>query len=94
MRKPCDARNEFKRNPEIIPSAIDEFLRHDSPVEHTLTRIVAQAVQLAGQQLKQGDLVIVILGAPLARLEGEIALRASFERIPDLTLNIDVGELK
>ena len=34
------------------------------------------------------------LGAPLARLEGEIALRVLFGRIPDLTLNIPLDELE
>lgn len=34
------------------------------------------------------------LGAPLARLEGEIALRVLFERLPDLTLDIPVENLE
>jgi cytochrome P450 len=34
------------------------------------------------------------LGAPLARLEGEIALRVLFERIPDLGLDIDAQDLQ
>jgi len=34
------------------------------------------------------------LGAPLARLEGEIALRVLFERIPDLVLDIALEELE
>jgi cytochrome P450 len=34
------------------------------------------------------------LGAPLARLEGEIALRVLFERIPDLTLDIAPEDLQ
>ena len=125
-----DTLKEIKSNPEIIPSAIEEFLRYDSPVERTLTRFVSQDIELAGQQLKRGDLVIVILGsanrdeaqfpssaeldihrkqnthvafgkgahyclgAPLARLEGEIALRVLFERIPDLELDIPLEELE
>ena len=34
------------------------------------------------------------LGAPLARLEGEIALRTLFDRIPDLALDIAIDELE
>ncbi len=34
------------------------------------------------------------LGAPLARLEGEVALRVLFERIPDLALDIDPDKLE
>jgi cytochrome P450 len=125
-----DARSEIKSNPEIIPSAIEELLRYDSPVERTLTRFVAEDIELSGQQFQRGDLVIVILGsanrdeaqfpssavldihrkqnphigfgkgihyclgAPLARLEGEIALRVLFEQIPDLTLDILLDELE
>jgi cytochrome P450 len=121
---------EIKRNPEVIPAAIEEFLRYDSPVERTLTRFVSEDIELAGQHFKRGDLVIVILGsanrdesqftspaildihrkqnahiafgkgvhyclgAPLARLEGEIALRILFERIPDLALDIPLEELE
>ena len=125
-----ETRKEIKSNPEIISSAIEEFLRYDSPVERSLTRFVSQDIQLAGQQLKRGDLVIVLLGsanrdetqfaspavldvhrkqnahiafgkgvhyclgAPLARLEGEIALRVLFERIPNLELDIPLEELQ
>lgn len=120
---------EIKGNPQVIPSAIEEFLRYDSPVERTLTRFVSQELEFAGQQFQRGDLVIVILGsanrdeaqfpssaeldihrkqnahiafgkgshyclgAPLARLEGEIAVRVLFERIPDLELDISPEEL-
>jgi cytochrome P450 len=125
-----DTLKEIKNNPELIASAIEEFLRYDSPVERTLTRFVAQDIEFAGQQLKRGDLVIVILGsanrdeaqfpssgildihrkqnahiafgkgahyclgAPLARLEGEIAARVLFERIPNLELDIPAEELE
>jgi cytochrome P450 len=125
-----DRRLEIQKNPELIPAALEEFLRYDSPVERSLTRFVTQDIDLAGQQLKRGDLVIVMLssanrdeiqfaspdrldihrgqsahlafgkgvhyclGAPLARLEGEIALRVLFDRIPDLVLDIPLEELE
>src|SRR6266498_929339 len=125
-----DTLKEIKSNPEIIPAAIEEFLRYDSPVERSLTRFVVQDIELAGHQLKRGDLVIVLLGsanrdealfaspasldihrkqnlhiafgkgvhyclgAPLARLEEEIALHVLFERIPDLTLDIALDNLE
>jgi cytochrome P450 len=34
------------------------------------------------------------LGAPLARLEGEIALNTLFQRLPDLELDIPLEELR
>ena len=124
-----DIRREIETQPELIPATIEELLRFDSPVERTLTRIMAKDVKLGGQQFKRGDLVIVVLssanrdegqfsnssildshrkqtthiafgkgvhyclGAPLARLEGEIALRTLFGRIPDLTLDIAPEDL-
>jgi cytochrome P450 len=125
-----DVHDELFRNRDLIPSAVEEFLRYDSPVERPLTRFVKEDVEIGGQQLKKGDLVIAIissanrdeaqfssadtldihrkpnthiafgkgahycLGAPLARLEGEIALRVLFERIPDLTLDIAIEDLE
>jgi len=123
-------RGELENNHDLIPAAVEEFLRYDSPVERPLTRFVREDVELGGQQLKKGDLLIAIissanrdesqfidadvlnvyrkpnthiafgkgahycLGAPLARLEGEIALRALFDRIPDLELDIALDELE
>lgn len=125
-----DAVKEIRSHPAFIPSAIEELLRYDSPVERTLTRFVAEDIEFHGQQFKRGDMVIAILGsanrdeeqfpspatldihrkqnphiafgkgvhyclgAPLARLEGEIALRVLFERFPDLTLDIPLEELE
>jgi len=122
--------NELKSNHDVIPAAVEEFLRYDSPVERPLTRFVKEDIDLGGQQLKKGDLLIAIigsanrdaaqfksadmldihrkpnthiafgkgahycLGAPLARLEGEIALRVLFDRMPDLALDIAVAELE
>jgi cytochrome P450 len=124
-----EARSTLQTDPSLIPNAIEELLRYDSPVERTLTRFVAADVELGGQQLKQGDLLIAILGsanrdearfadpasldihrrpnphlafgkgahyclgASLARLEGEIAIRALFQRFPDLHLDIDPADL-
>lgn len=113
---------ELRQQPALIPGAIEELLRYDSPVERSLVRFVARDVRLGGQQLRRGELLIAVLGsanrdearfgdptnldihrapnphlafgkgihyclgAPLARLEGEIALRALIQRFPDLRL--------
>jgi cytochrome P450 len=123
-------RDEIMNNQALIPAAVEEFLRYDSPVERPLTRIVKEDITLGGWQLKRGDLIIPIigsanrdetqfptaamldihrkpnshiafgkgahycLGAPLARLEGEIALRVLFERFPDLRLDIAAEDLE
>lgn len=125
-----DVHGELLSRRDLIPAAVEEFLRYDSPVERPLTRFVKEDLEMAGQQLKKGDLLIAIigsanrdemqfasadtldihrkpnahiafgkgahycLGAPLARLEGEIALRVLFDRIPDLALDIAMEDLE
>jgi cytochrome P450 len=119
---------ELRADPALIPSAIEELLRYDSPVERALNRFVARDVVLAGKQLRRGDILIAVLGsanrdadrfasperldihrevqhlafgkgihyclgAPLARLEGEVAIRALIQRFPSLDLAIDPTEL-
>ena len=117
-------------DPEQMPQAVEELLRYDPPVERALTRYVAQDVVLGGQQLKRGDLVIVLLGsanrdgkifpdagrldidretkahiafgkgvhyclgAPLARLEAEIALNTLLRRMPGLRLALPLEDLE
>lgn len=50
------ARDELLGNRELIPAAVEECLRYDSPVERLLTRIVRDEIELGGQRLKRGDL--------------------------------------
>ena len=114
----------------LIPGAVEEFLRFEGPVERALNRWAAVDVELGGQTIRKGDLVIVILGsadrdpdrfpspdrldvrredtrhlafgrgshyclgAPLARLEAEIALETLFRRLPGLRLGVERSELE
>jgi pimeloyl-[acyl-carrier protein] synthase len=55
MRNP-DQREKLRREPETILSAVEELLRYDSPVQK-MGRIARQDIQVADQQIKQGDLV-------------------------------------
>src|SRR5262245_1007782 len=120
---------ELREQPTLIPSAIEELLRYDSPVERSLMRFVTRDVTLGGNQLRRGELLIAVLGsanrddtrfadpteldihrapnphlafgkgihyclgAPLARLEAEIALRALIQRFPDLRLAGEPSDL-
>jgi hypothetical protein len=111
----------LKRDMGLIPSAIEELLRYESPVQHT-ARIAPDDVLLGGKQIRKGQSVIPVLaaanrdplrfpdpnrldvgrtdnrhlafgwashfcfGAPLARMEGQIAFEALLTRLPDLAL--------
>jgi cytochrome P450 len=112
----------IRDDPARVTDAIEEILRFDAPVERALTRFATAEIELGGQTIRRGDLVIPIigsanrdeqryerpnvldvgredtkhlafgrgrhfcLGAPLARLEAEIAIRALVERLPGLRL--------
>jgi cytochrome P450 len=117
-------------DPALMPQAVAELLRYDSPVERTITRWATADVELGGRAIQRGDLVIAVvgsanrdasqfpesdaldlrreaagknvgfgrgphycLGAPLARVEAEIALETLFRRLPGLRLAIAVDEL-
>ncbi|MFC5136908.1 cytochrome P450 [Actinomycetospora rhizophila] len=115
-----EQRERLAAEPDLWPTAVDEILRFDPPVERTARRAKCDT-EIAGKPLAAGDLVVTVLaganrdprvftdpgtfdvgranakehlafssgahfclGAQLARMEGEVALRALFERHPRL----------
>ena len=120
---------ELRADPSLLPSAVEELLRYDSPVERGITRWAAADVELGRRLISRGDFVIPILGsanrdgerfpaadelhlaradgrhvgfgrgphfclgAPLARLETEIALETLWRRLPNLRLAIAQEDL-
>jgi cytochrome P450 len=48
--------------PELIPNAVEELLRYDSPVQLT-GRIALQDCDVMGQKIAKGEHVITLLGA-------------------------------
>ena len=109
----------LREQPELIPSAVEELLRYDAPVQLD-ARIARRDLELGGVAVKEGTLVTLAigsanrdperfnepdrlditrsgqanisfgrgihhcLGAPLARLEGRIALEVLLERFDQL----------
>ncbi|MGA4838789.1 cytochrome P450 family protein [Streptomyces sp. G45] len=107
----------------LLDGAVEEGLRHESPVENSTYRFTTEPTEMGGLLVPAGSAVVVglaaanhdpgkygtphdfdlrrapqghvafghgihfCLGAPLARLEGRIALRTLLERCPDLTLD-------
>ena len=56
-----DAMNSLRSKPELLPLAIEEFLRYQSPAQLT-ERFVLEDMSFEGQELKKGDRVCVIIG--------------------------------
>jgi len=105
----------------LVPSAVEELLRFESPVQHT-ARLAPADVELGGRQIRKRQAVIAVMGAanrdperfpdpdrldlartdnrhvafgwashfcfgaPLARLEAQIALDTVLRRLPELEL--------
>jgi len=113
----------------LVPSAVEEFLRYDGPVEHATFRYTTQPVDIGGVTIPEGEMVLVVLasadrdparfpcpgkldvrrgdaghlafghgihfclGAPLARMEGQIAFTSLLTRFPDLRLAVPASQL-
>jgi cytochrome P450 len=116
-----EQQDRLRANRELIPSAIEEMLRYDPPVQMTL-RIPTAATNVGGTDIADGSLAFILLaaanrdpahfpspekfdiardpnehvsfgegihfclGAPLARLEGAIAIESMLEKFPRLQL--------
>jgi cytochrome P450 len=119
-----DQMEDWRGHPEIAPSAVDELLRFDSPVQFNL-RCALEPADLLDQTLERGDRIVVLqgaanrdpsrferpdaldlrrpdnvplsfgwgihhcIGAPLARMEGEIAFNALLHRFSSIELRGD-----
>src|SRR5579871_54684 len=57
-----DARVALARNPALLRTAIDEFLRFDAPVQG-LARTVAHDVELHGRCMHPGEKVLLLFGS-------------------------------
>ncbi|UUZ64559.1 cytochrome P450 [Polaromonas sp. P1-6] len=57
-----DQWQRLRQAPELLPGAVRELLRYDSPVQYTGRRVTTDLV-LHGQQLRRGDLVVPLIGA-------------------------------
>ena len=53
---------DWRAHPDIAPTAVEEFLRFDSPVQFNL-RTALEPAELAGDPLARGDRIVVLQGA-------------------------------
>ena len=52
----------LKADPTLMPAAVEEFLRYDSSVQQ-LPRVAQEDVEIAGQQIRAGEMVVCLLGS-------------------------------
>ena len=119
----------LRDDPGLLPTAVEELLRFDSPVQATV-RVAREDIAFDDQVIPQGSMVLVNLGAanhdpevfespdeldvgrdpnphlafgfathfcmgaPLARLEAEIALGRLIERFPGMSLVDEAPEYR
>lgn len=57
-----DMRERVAADPDLLPAVLQEVLRHDPPVQNT-RRFLAEDGDVAGQTLREGDAVLVLLAA-------------------------------
>jgi len=58
----AEQRRRIAEKPELIPAAVEELLRWETPVT-AVPRILKQDVEIHGAQLKKGEMVTLLLGA-------------------------------
>lgn len=128
LREPAELAR-LRSDSALLPSAIEELLRFDGPVQATV-RVALEDVEMGGKRVPEGAFVIVSLGAanrdpavfedpdrldlsrspnphlafgfgthfcmgaPLARLEAEVAFEALLRRFPKLDLVNDTPDYR
>ena len=87
-----DEFEKLKRNPDLIPSAVEEIIRWTSPVNY-MKRVVGEDLEFRGQKLRKGDNVVLFY-ASANRDEAVFDDPFSFrvDRNPNRHLGFGIGE--
>ncbi|GAA2068973.1 cytochrome P450 [Streptomyces albiaxialis] len=128
LRHP-DQLDLLRAKPELLPNAVEEFLRYETPNNLSSPRYATEPVALGDAVIPEGHFVMVswlaanrvdrfaepdrlditrptgghlafghgihyCVGAPLARLEGEIAFGRLLARFPGLALAVEPSALR
>ena len=90
MRNP-EQREKLRARPDLIVSAVEEFLRYDGP-SNSLARVVATTHEMHGTTLKEGERVFAMLNAANRDpRQFEDADRLDIERSPNRHLTFGQG---
>ena len=120
----------LRRQPDLIPAAVEELLRHETPQALAAPRFPIEDVEIADTRIPAGDTVLLslaaanldparfptgaaiavehatrahlafgqgvhtCLGAPLVRLQTELAIATLLRRCPELRLAIEPPALR
>lgn len=57
-----EAQSQLREDPDLIPAAVEEFLRTLSPVQ-AMARTCMRDTVVAGQEIKEGERVVLVFGA-------------------------------
>lgn len=57
-----DQMQRLRKDPALIPLAVEEFLRYDSPVQY-IGRIANEDMELHSTKIRKGDLLLAVLAA-------------------------------
>jgi pimeloyl-[acyl-carrier protein] synthase len=61
MRNPCE-RERLRTDASLLPSAVEELLRYESPSQYT-ARLAPEAIVLGGKQIKKHQGLVAVMGA-------------------------------
>jgi len=121
----------LRDDPSLVPGAIEEILRYESPVKSSTLRLTTEPVTYGDITIPAGEVVIIsllsanrdgdaftaadefdparsdagghvafghgihyCLGAPLARLEGQIAVSTLLRRFPEMRAAVALDQLE
>ena len=91
VRNP-DRRRHLAENTQLLPSAVEEFLRAFTP-QQALSRTVMRDVEIGGQQLKRGDRVLMCwVSGNMDEAEFERPEEIDFERSNKRHMSFGMGQ--
>ncbi|MEU1268605.1 cytochrome P450 [Streptomyces sp. NPDC005799] len=53
----------LRERPDLVPGAVEGFLRHDTSVERSTSRYAAEDIELGGVRVPRGGMIVVALGS-------------------------------